>query len=249
MKIIINADDCGMSTKVNKHIEQAILAKKISSTTVMANMDDFNGAVELYKKYNTKISFGIHLNLTEGTPLIPNEILLRHNILKEEKGILYFTGNFKYKYLNEEVSKSIYKELEAQIIKVLNSGIDISHIDSHHHIHTGFFMLPIIKKIAKDYHINKIRRIGNAALKRLTILQNLWMRLIHTGEPQIITSDYFWGYDEFIKSNYKKIKNENSTIELMCHPGGIYHPKEEELMYQNDIEKLCNAQLISYYEL
>lgn len=249
MKIIINADDCGMSIKVNNHIEKAILAEKISSTTIMANMDDFNGAVELYKKYKEKISFGVHLNLTEGVPLIPSMTLLKYNILQEKHGILHFTGNFRYTYLNKEVSEAIYKELEAQITKLLNSGIEISHIDSHHHIHTGIFVLPIVKEIAKKYHINKIRRVGSSSLKNSKILQELWMLYMHAGNKQIVTSDYFFGYDEFLESGYKKVNYNNSIVELMCHPGGIYHPQEEILIYKTNIKKLFKSQIISYKEL
>lgn len=49
MKIIINADDCGYSEKVNAAIEDCILKNAITSTTIMANMDDFEGALRLYK--------------------------------------------------------------------------------------------------------------------------------------------------------------------------------------------------------
>lgn len=45
MKLIINADDCGCSVSVNRRIEEEILAHRITSVTVMANMDDFEGAV------------------------------------------------------------------------------------------------------------------------------------------------------------------------------------------------------------
>ncbi len=249
MKIIINADDCGMSRKVNKHIEQAILSQKISSTTVMANMNDFEGAVELYKKYNSHISFGVHLNLTEGTPLIHSNILLEQGILKNEKGAITFTGNFRYKYLNKEVSKALYQELDAQINKVVDSGIKISHIDSHHHIHTGVFVLPIIKQLAKDYRINKIRRVSNTALKKSILLQKLWMKFMQSGNVKFTTSDYFFGFDEFINSGYRMIKKEDAIIELMCHPGGIYHPEEEELIYKTDLKRLFHTELISYNEL
>ena len=73
-RIIINADDCGMSQTVNEHIDQAILADKITSTTVMVNMDDFDGEVRLYKQYHEHISFGWHINLSEGKPLLYSQI-------------------------------------------------------------------------------------------------------------------------------------------------------------------------------
>lgn len=70
IKVIINADDCGYSKLVDDHIANAIRSGKITSTTMMANMNDFEGALALYDTYKDEVSFGFHLNLTEGTPLL-----------------------------------------------------------------------------------------------------------------------------------------------------------------------------------
>ena len=51
MKLIINADDCGKSKEVNAAIAKFIEAGKITSTTVMANMDDLEGAARLFRQY------------------------------------------------------------------------------------------------------------------------------------------------------------------------------------------------------
>ena len=74
-QIIINADDCGRSKVVNSAIEECIQAGCITSTTVMANMDDLEGAVGLYNTYKNSISFGCHLNLTQCQPLLKSQIL------------------------------------------------------------------------------------------------------------------------------------------------------------------------------
>ena len=75
-RYIINADDCGKSVIVNKAIEASIINGLITSTTVMANMDDFAGAVRLFQEYGSRISFGWHINLTEGEPLSSSQLLL-----------------------------------------------------------------------------------------------------------------------------------------------------------------------------
>ena len=110
-RIIINADDCGMSLQVNEHIEQAILAGKISSTTVMANMEDFDGAVRLYKTYGSEISFGWHINLTEGSPLMYSQLLLDKGYYIEQGGRIVFNGKaFWKKHLTNEMKMAIRKE-------------------------------------------------------------------------------------------------------------------------------------------
>lgn len=58
MKLIINADDCGKNKEVNAAISHFIETGKITSTTVMANMDDLEGASRLFDEYQDSISFG-----------------------------------------------------------------------------------------------------------------------------------------------------------------------------------------------
>ncbi len=47
----------------------------------------------------------------------------------------------------------IYRELCAQIDRVKGLGIDISHLDSHHHIHTLVSLKPVIEKIVTKYNL------------------------------------------------------------------------------------------------
>lgn len=139
-RIIINADDCGMSQTVNEHIEKAILAGKITSTTVMTNMHDFDGAVRLYKQYHDCISFGWHINLSEGKPLLYSQLLLDKGFyIESEHGVEMNGRKFLHKWLTSEARKEITKELMAQCSKLRDSGIVISHVDSHHHAHTSLW--------------------------------------------------------------------------------------------------------------
>lgn len=113
MKLIINADDCGKNKEVNAAISHFIETGKITSTTVMANMDDLEGASRLFDEYQDSISFGIHLNLTEGHPLRYSQELLDRGYYKEtanvagEKGNIYLNIN---QLRNKIISTSIQKE-------------------------------------------------------------------------------------------------------------------------------------------
>ena len=63
MKLILNADDFGLSPSVNKGIVEAFQQGIISSATMMMNTPYTDEAIELAKKHNLK-NIGIHLNLT-----------------------------------------------------------------------------------------------------------------------------------------------------------------------------------------
>ena len=48
----------------------------------MANMADFEGAVQMYAELHDKASFGMHSNLIEGEPLLKNQEQLDYGFYK-----------------------------------------------------------------------------------------------------------------------------------------------------------------------
>lgn len=245
-RIIVNADDCGMSRQVNEHIEQAIFAGKISSTTVMANMDDFDGAVKLYQQYKDRISFGWHINLTEGVPLLESQLLLDNGYYIEQDGKIVFNGKaFWKRHLTNEMKMAIHKELIAQYEKLRDNGLIVSHADSHHHIHTSSSMLTIIPSVLKETGIKKVRRMRNNVPGLFQqIPRNMWGWMYKIQNNNLSMTDAFGYFTDFAKG---KIFVKGNTMELECHPGHPKHIEEENLLmsqnYGNDI------QLISYLDL
>jgi len=220
-RIVINADDCGKSAEVNEAIESCIIDKIVTSTTVMANMEGFDGAIDLYKKYSKTISFGLHLNLDEGMPLNKNELLINKGLYKKEGEEIKMCIPHLWKPANKEIYAALYNEMEAQLLKLIDNGVSVSHIDSHHHIHTAPFILPIVIKLAKNYNIRHIRGIRNFyPLSINECLRYGWKTYAKCLYGKCKMTDYFCSVTEFLQSNYNV---KNSSIELMCHPG---HPKQ-----------------------
>ena len=88
-KLIVNADDFGLCTSVNKAIIECHLAGNINSTTLMANMPGTEEAVELSKKH-TK------LNLKDGWTVTTKDRRLsaqwEHTLLVTETGVEVLTA-------------------------------------------------------------------------------------------------------------------------------------------------------------
>jgi len=131
--LIINADDYGFSEKTNQGIIEAYTKGGISDLSIMAVGTAFEDGIKRLKE-NSITTAGIHVCLT--TDLRP---------LRME----YFPKNcfslFKDIVLGRVKKRKIYAEIKAQIKKVKEQGINISHIDSHEHVHmflpiTGVFM-------------------------------------------------------------------------------------------------------------
>lgn len=69
MKIILNADDFGMTHEANLGIEKAMQEGYCSQTSVVANTNYFDEAVEIAQKHGFMDKVGLHINLFDGTPL------------------------------------------------------------------------------------------------------------------------------------------------------------------------------------
>lgn len=246
-RIIINADDCGYSDLINHSIEEEIENGRISSTTIMANMPGLDGAVALYKKYSDLVSFGWHINLTEGHPLVKSQILLDAGFYVESNNSVVFNGGaFKKKLLNRMMLSEIRNELKAQYEVLRDNGVIISHADSHHHIHTAPGLISLMPVLLNELHIDCCRRFrtyGRPLLIRLA--GKIWA--IPFKARGLKMTDTFGMFAAYY--NNPNLKQGN-IIELECHPG---HPaakyvKEIEMLHSMDIQA-WNAKLVTYNDL
>ena len=252
IKVIINADDCGYDSHVNEHILNAVERRRITSTTVMANMADLDGAAQLYDTYKDTVSFGFHLNLTEGNPILYSQMLVDKGFYKEENGKFFFNAQpFRRKLLSKNVREEIYKEALAQARCIMDKGLVLSHIDGHHFIHQAVFMLPLLPRLCKEIGVHKVRNYRNympVSVNRWA--RGQWIRLVKIHNSRINTTDWFTGFENFyrMEQDGTKCYQNHDTIELMCHPGGIY-TNEEDILMNTDIENVFNCELINYNQL
>lgn len=249
--VIINADDCGINKAVDAEIEQFIQLGKITSTTVMANMDDLEGAKRLFDNYKDTISFGVHVNLTDGEPLTNSQALLDYGYYKEEDDKIVLNG---YPFISKRIPKylhqDIIKECVAQINKVRDYGIDISHIDSHHLMLTSQSMVGMTPEILKKAEVKKMRRARNYVEKKSVsfYVRQAWFSYMKMRVKGLQSTDWFEMFTNFYKLSIKGFRIDGS-IELMTHPGGNY-PKEDELMLSLDYSNLFkDYELVNYNQL
>jgi len=154
-KIIINADDFGLSEGVNRAVEQAYTDGILTSATIMSNMPAADQAVNIAKKL-PNLGIGVHLNLMEARPLSQDGSVA---VLLDDEGFLACTpGKLSLKsLLSKKVRAAIKAELAAQIEWVIDRGIKPTHLDSHKHIHAFPVIFPIVCSLAKSFDIAAIR--------------------------------------------------------------------------------------------
>ena len=249
MNIIINADDFGLNEHCSKAIAQAFREGLITDTTMMATGEYFDEAVELAKEQGFIDKIGIHLNLTEGEPLT--------NGIKSCKSFVeagrYHHRNNRLKPLSKGEKEALYIELTAQVEKILNAGIQITHADSHHHIHTAVFVASIAARVCKEHGITKIRlhrNIGSISALKM-IVKKKYNRWLH--KQGFKTTEFFGSLRDIEGSELQ------DNTEIMVHPDfdkdGVLidrHGMEDDLPIGNklpDLRAERNVTLKGYAEL
>ncbi len=153
-QIIINADDFGMSKEVNEGTKDGIRQGIISSVSVMANMPYFDDAIAFLRNY-PKVSVGLHFNITEGKPVI----LPKHvgNIIREDDYFFHWPQLIGRVAFDAIQLKEVETELKAQFKRLQNTGLPITHIDSHHHVHLYPSIFNLVSKFADEKGIYSLR--------------------------------------------------------------------------------------------
>lgn len=277
-KVIVNADDLGISLEVNRRIEDAIIAGAITSSTIIANGPAFDDALRISKQY-PQISFGVHLNIIEFKPLSDSSIFKSYSLLNDD-GDFIEGAIYGVQKIGKDLIEAIHREFSMQIEKVKIAGVDISHIDSHQHTHAIYAFKAVILSLMKEYQIDKVRRCRipsiklmlwgkahsikldkskavnlppkNVILRRfnLFIIKYKCFLWIRLFQSSSKITDCFYSY-QVACDNWKLLKKQidGKCIELMCHPSHPAYERETQMVFDKELERYTRITYISYNDL
>ena len=244
-RLIINADDFGISREVNSAICECFSNYMITSTTLMVNMPFCDEAVALSKERGFDERVGIHLNLTSGQPL--TEDIRYFKCFCDRDGMFNaaFQKNTATRLrLTREESKAMGKEIEAQLVKYLHYGLPDHHLDSHHHVHTNASVYRELSPLLKKYGIRSVRLSRNM-YKKMSCLKALYKKRYNRSLSRsgVFTTDYFGSFKDF--SACHEDLADNSLTEIMVHPmydsyGKLVDTKTD-MYYEKDFFNRLNA--------
>lgn len=247
-RVIVNADDLGIGEAVNDAIFDLMAQGRVTSATVMANGPAFRHAVSKIKHF-PGCSFGAHLNLTEFAPVTPG---LDAAVLTGVDGMM--SRDLGREGFGPKLLSAAYRELCAQIDLLGSAGIEVSHFDSHHHVHTNPQLLPVIKALQRRFRIRKVRISKNiytceqpvsAVLARKKAAYNWVLRNFYATR----TTD---GFTELLSYHSEMGRRAlfHRSVELMVHPGASYAAEEVAVLKSDWLAASgLDARLIGYREL
>ena len=270
MDVLVNADDLGLNPKVNEAIFNMMADGIITSASILANAPYVEEACARLESF-PYCSFGVHLNVTEFNPLVPADGL---DSILNDQGEFTKEGVRQAK-IGNGLAEGIFREYCAQIERLQELGVKLSHIDSHHYVHTIPRVFPILKKVQKLFQVRRVRITRNVyadgllketglspyqlgidpdlgdqdvsrALRLKKTLYNFMLRHYYSTK----TTDGFSGFRLFYELG-KIHKMGQRTFEVVVHPANQYYDAEEaEILtgsWRNDMK--FPVRLINDYDL
>jgi hopanoid biosynthesis associated protein HpnK len=179
-RLIINADDFGFTPGVNRAIAEAHTRGAVTSSTLMATGVAFAEAVELAKTL-PRLSIGCHVVLIDGQPVLaPAQIpslVSANGSGRFRDGMKTFAARALCARMNPE---EIEAEASAQIRKLQDCGIAVSHFDAHKHTHLFPQILRPLLRAANKCGVRTVRNPFGPRLplrsNQLFAQPNLWTR-------------------------------------------------------------------------
>ena len=154
-QLVITSDDFGLSRGVNRAVEQAWKNGLLTGASIMAGAGAFDDAVAIARR-NPGLQIGLHLTLVQGRSVLPPA---------ELPGLVDASGNFTtnpvgagFRYFFDRgLYCQLKREIEAQITKVRDAGINLTHIDGHLNIHMHPTVFRILAELMPRYGITSFR--------------------------------------------------------------------------------------------
>jgi predicted glycoside hydrolase/deacetylase ChbG (UPF0249 family) len=174
-RLIINADDFGLTAGVNRAIAELHRNGFLTSTTLMARAAATTEAASLARS-TPSLGVGCHVVLVDGDPVLPAREL--PTLADPRTGRFQPTlGAFLMRLLTGRIRPAeMEAEAAAQIARVQTEGVELTHIDTHKHTHMFPAVLRPVLRAAKAARIGAVRNPFEPAWSRRATPGAPWLR-------------------------------------------------------------------------
>src|SRR5947207_884283 len=224
-RLVVNADDFGLSSGVNDGILEAHAAGVVSSVSVLVNAPGWDHAVAALRGTES-LGVGLHLNLTAGEPVSEGGTLV-----DAHTGRFYGLAGLVTRALTGRIDpEHVAEECGAQLARLHAAGVRVTHIDSHRHVHALPGVWRAVVATARAHGVPFVRapvdRGAAGAWAKRTAVAAAW-RVAARGAAVPRHADRFYGIalqgdSRFLERVLALIDRLAPGItELMVHPGRL----------------------------
>jgi predicted glycoside hydrolase/deacetylase ChbG (UPF0249 family) len=228
-RLIVNADDFGISPAVTGGILEAHAAGTVSSTSMMVHCPGWDDACTRARA-TPSLGIGLHLNLLVGSPIVPAVTLINRRT-----GRFLVLGAMVRRALAGRLDAAeVEAECEAQVQAITALGVPLTHIDSHRHTHALPVVRRAVARVAQRRSlplrrpVESHRRFPNDIVSQIHRGVIAWSwRVTSVGAPPTRSPDHFIGVSmqggERFESQLTHVLDHlpSGTVEMMVHPGRV----------------------------
>ena len=257
-QLIINADDFGFSAHTVDWTLRCFEAGVLSSATLMAGAAEFPRAAA-FARANPQWSFGLHLVVSDELPLCRPETIPS---MVAENGRLWPTRQFMLRSALGMIRRAdLEREIRAQFQQLRDTGVAVSHLDGHGHMHRMPFVLRSLVRLKAELGIDCLRPAQDLYYSPPRLPMAKWLNCSVNKSVR----RHFRAPDHFLMTSGKVGPSQAAWFREMlprlpqdCTEVGI-HPGADEQWRQLDTDDLlkhgkkawlqASFRLISYHEL
>jgi chitin disaccharide deacetylase len=254
MNIILNADDFGYSEDTVEATIELFGQRALSSASIMPKMPATELAVRFVRQH-PEFSFGIHLTFITDSVERPVTNAAELPSLTTQLGTFRRTNDIRLRALLGFLSEDeIVAELNAQIRLIVDWGVNVSHVDSHKHVHKLGLFQNALRRALPIFNIKCVRNVQNIYLKRAYASPTYWLGkfVARSLSNTFVTTDAFFmptgaelgpGWPQLLLARLSALEKLSGcrTLEIGLHPG--FH--EEWRREEHDVARRLSQDLVT----
>jgi hopanoid biosynthesis associated protein HpnK len=172
-RLIVNADDFGLSSSVNEAVVRAHREGILTSASLMVNEPGFDEAVKLARQ-NPRLGVGLHLTLLLGHSTLPPESI---------PGLVNARGEFSRRpvatgldyFFKRRLRSQLRAEIHAQFERFRATGLALDHVNGHLHLHLHPVIFSLLLEDGERLGLRRLRLTRDCFSRSRKMARGHWL--------------------------------------------------------------------------
>jgi predicted glycoside hydrolase/deacetylase ChbG (UPF0249 family) len=230
--LIVTADDLGLHPGMNEGAIRAHREGIVTACSIVANGAALDDAISRLRDTPT-LEAGVHLTLVEERPLTKIRFPKKYT-------------SFVPLYLSRAISlDAIERELRAQIERVLATGLRVTHLNGHQHLHLLPRIFGVVRRLASEYGIGYVRIVDDHGGAARPLSMRVLSALGRKAQTPGLTNDrtIAVAIAGHLEDVVPLLDHVEGITELVTHPGIGVSGYEWGYDWDRETRALCDPRL------
>lgn len=228
-QLIVTADDVGLDRGMTEGAIRAHREGIVTACSVVANGREFDDAIARLRDVPT-LAAGVHLALVEERSLTGLRMPRKYT-------------SFVPLYLARLIPiAAIERELRAQIERVLATGLRVTHLNGHQHLHMLPRVFAVVARLAREYEIPYVRIVDDRGGTSRSLAMSALSALGRRARNPRFTNDRTVGVAiaGHLDDVVPLLDHVEGVTELVTHPGiGVTSYAHWSYAWDRETRALC----------